>query len=517
MRKSDLILLFKTFSKEDFIKFGDFLKSPYHNKYQILISLYNILKTHYPDFSSERLSKTKIFGILYPAKTYNDGIMRNIISDLKNMVIEFKTYEAFEKHNYLKNNLKLNILRQNGLFKKFSSLYNKLRKRLSTIKEKDSDQYYNEFLLADSQKKYIIGLNRKINFRKKFVEKHNVQGRIDALNLMLDNLALSFGINAFKIYIQIKRLENLMFFVKNEENNYDYRLNYYNIAELLYKEFKNKLDATNSDMIYLDYNFFSLHTYTEPDNEAYINNLLDVKKNSLELLNISERWNLFSLLITYMHGRVLRGNLNKLKDTFNLIKEFIETKSYRSTLNNTIPDYMLVNTMDYALIAGEVKWAEQFYHTYINDIPEKDRNNISIYCEAYILYSKNKYTDALEKLAKVIYDSVFDGGIFVFKVRLKILYLKIIYELNEHELFYSNIDSFRHFVSNNKTLVINEKERIFNFISYFKKLFHLKNKLNEDMGFEIISFKNDLLNNIDVDEKVWLLTKTEQLELIMVD
>lgn len=510
MQKSEVIALFKNFSKQDLIEFGDFLNSPYHNQYKILTCLYNILKTHYPDFSSPRLSKAKIFGILYPTKIYNDGIMRNIISDMKNMIIEFKTFEAFKKHNYLKDNLKLNVLMQNGLLKNFSSLFNSFKKRLSAIKVKSSDQYYNEFLLSDSQKRYIIESNRRINFRKKFVDKDHVQKRIDALNSMLNNLVLSFGINALKIYIQIKRLESLMFFVKSKEKSYDYSLNYYNIIETLYKEFKNKLNEPNGDMIYFDYNFYSLHSYINPNSEEYIRNLIYIKDNNLELLSLPERWNLFSLLITYRHGQVLTGNLDKIKETFILIREFIETKSYKSSSNGALPDYMFVNALDYSLIAGEVKWAEQFYHAYINDIPEKDRNNVSVYCEAYVLYSKSKYNDALEKLAKVLYDTIFDGGIFVFKVRLKILHLKIIYELNEHELFYSNIDAFRHFVSNNKTLIAHEKERIFNFISYFKKLFHLKNK-DTDIEYDILNFKTDLLANNEVEEKIWLITKTDML------
>ena len=82
MISSKAIDLLKTFSEEEFRKFGLFVNSPYFNKETIQSRFYVILKKHYPHFDNRNFEKEKVFEKLYPGKKYNDGVMRNILSGM---------------------------------------------------------------------------------------------------------------------------------------------------------------------------------------------------------------------------------------------------------------------------------------------------------------------------------------------------------------------------------------------------------------------------------------------------
>ncbi len=54
MKESKLIKILKSLSPVELNDFGEFVCSPYFNKSEKLITLYQFLKRHYPDFKDER-------------------------------------------------------------------------------------------------------------------------------------------------------------------------------------------------------------------------------------------------------------------------------------------------------------------------------------------------------------------------------------------------------------------------------------------------------------------------------
>ncbi|MBK8553991.1 MAG: hypothetical protein IPL53_24265 [Ignavibacteria bacterium] len=81
--------ILKTFSKEDLKSFGDFVVSPYFNKKNTVIKLWDNIKQHYPEFKNKNLSREIVWKNLYPGKDYNYGVMKNLIYDLNQLLERF--------------------------------------------------------------------------------------------------------------------------------------------------------------------------------------------------------------------------------------------------------------------------------------------------------------------------------------------------------------------------------------------------------------------------------------------
>src|SRR5258706_12075729 len=96
MLKSSLFEIIRTFSKEDLIKFDDFVKSPYHNRNSNVVKLFMAIKKFAPDFKDPKLSKEEVWKKIFPAKEYNYGIMKNLIHDLNKLSLKF-----LQLQNYL--------------------------------------------------------------------------------------------------------------------------------------------------------------------------------------------------------------------------------------------------------------------------------------------------------------------------------------------------------------------------------------------------------------------------------
>src|SRR5437016_321318 len=107
MEKSKLTEVFKTFSKDEIKSFNDFVKSPFFNKEKVLIKLAGYLQRLHPAYNFPGIEKERVFTFLYPGKKFNDGLMRNITSDLLALAEKFLAVKRLDKNILMENNLLL--------------------------------------------------------------------------------------------------------------------------------------------------------------------------------------------------------------------------------------------------------------------------------------------------------------------------------------------------------------------------------------------------------------------------
>lgn len=96
---------------------------------------------------------------------------------------------------------------------------------------------------------------------------------------------------------------------------------------------------------------------------------------------------------------------------------------------------------------------------------------------------------------------------FMLKPDLKNLMLMTFYELNMYENAISLIDTYNHFLSNDKTLSTLEKRKHKNFVNIVQKMIAYKTFSNPIIKFDI---EKGLEN--DLPEKEWVIEKMVQLE-----
>ena len=96
MIKSKAIEALKSFDKKEFKELGEFIYSPFHNKNKNIRMLYTALKPFYPAFDTKRLTKEYIYSMLLPGKTYADKTMRNLLSDLQNLIESYLAHKLID-------------------------------------------------------------------------------------------------------------------------------------------------------------------------------------------------------------------------------------------------------------------------------------------------------------------------------------------------------------------------------------------------------------------------------------
>ena len=107
MQKTGLIQLLGTFTRDEMREFGEFVQSSFYNKNETLVRLFEALKKYHPDFSSNKLSREKIFNVLFPNETFKDQKLRELGSKLlalaEHFIVAKKSRDDEVKHMQLLN------------------------------------------------------------------------------------------------------------------------------------------------------------------------------------------------------------------------------------------------------------------------------------------------------------------------------------------------------------------------------------------------------------------------------
>ena len=61
MIKSNLIELIGKLNPREFKELGEYIRSPFFNKNQSVISLYDHISIHYPDFDEQNIEKETVY------------------------------------------------------------------------------------------------------------------------------------------------------------------------------------------------------------------------------------------------------------------------------------------------------------------------------------------------------------------------------------------------------------------------------------------------------------------------
>jgi len=481
MDKSKVLFLLKTFTKEEFKKFGLFLRSPYFNRENIQIKIYDVMKEYYPDFNSSLLEKQKIYDILYPGRRYNDGAMRNILSDMLKLAELFLSIERFQSENFKKNIFLLEELRERKLKTNFLKQKERTEKIIEENIIKDGLYYDRKSELAALYARFLRGTQETFIQRDKVLQETS------------DLITISSLIKL--IYYNTDMLS-----VQSNISNITYNLN---LAEEIDSFFKNK-GKKYLKISYIEGYWLSFKLIQTGDEKYFYLLKERLTKYSSEM-SMHELKNIFTILENYCYKKIKDGNQAFVKEQFLIYKQSVENRSYESI--GFISSTLFMSIVVIAFEAGEFKWADKFTKEYINDVKEDSRSNTLHFCTALKRYWNNKYEEALKELSKVTSEE------FSFKQNIRSLILKIYYDLNEVEPFYSHIDSYKHFINKNKIVHNNIREPINNYILFSKRIFDLKNFPKNNTGFELKKLKGEIMNTSLLINKTWLLKKTDEVKL----
>jgi len=496
MLKSSLLEILRTFTKQELIKFEDFVRSPYHNKKENVVKLFLEIKEYAPEFSSDNLEKDKIWVKVFPGKEYNYGIMKNLIHELTKLSESFITIEySFNKK--LETNIDLLVaLTERQITKVFltkTDMLTKIYNSPDLKNENYSVEEYYEFLY-------------KLYYLKSFYESHHdvdSKESYETICSYIEYLIYSAVITFYKYY-----------------NNYLTRI---------YKKIPDKVNATeifNAGMnniiskllenvkVKSEKDFLILKCFHEMniavDTNADINSYFNFKKSLIDCSEIIPKEDLRNLLICSINSLrdIKKRNpdleINFRKEILGNFDLMIENNVFLES-SGFIEGSLFIAYIEYAFFLKDYERIENLTKKFANKISEGTRKNDNIFSHALICYGKKEYNKSLEYLSKINYDY------FYMKHMVKNIQILNYYELNDYISFSYVADSYRHFISKNRSVTSVNKSISADLCNSVNKLFKLRESFDK---FELEKFRKESEKSTEREPsyKYWILDKISEIE-----
>ena len=501
MFEHNIFNLLKEFSDIEIKKLESFLKSPYYNKNNKVLLLFNEITKYHPHFKSKNLAKEKLSKKVNPDLKYNDSTLRNLMSGLLKCIEEFLIMEEFNKNKPEK----LLVLSKSYLEKNQDILFEKNLKEISKLLEaggRDSVYYYNKSLMDVQNLNFNI-INKRQKSPKTILNNQNI--RIS----YVVNIYIHFITELINTYIKIKITESKFHLGRNK--NFPQILIEKTDPEHLADLLKSESDEYFIVEIYSDL----LTAFQNLNNEKHFRKYKTSFFKYLKRLSRDEISYHYSMLISYciMSSSMVKSNNNYDEELLKIYESFLKGKYYSDKKSNAIDEELYKNILHLAFRLRKFKWALRFIKDYSGYLQLGKRENLLklSYAEYYFyLGSYSKSNKILSKSFEYIIEIREES--FLLKYDIKSIYLMLFYDLHHDEPVIFQIDNYRKFLDRNKLVTEERKNNINIFLNIFEKLVHLREG-NSRIKIADLKFEAEKLTNNNLRD--WLLEKLEELSKVI--
>lgn len=486
MLNSKVIDILKTFSNVEIKRFSEFLISPFLNKNKKAVSLFELLSKYHPGYENKNLTKEKLFAKLFPGDTkgYNDASMRNLFSDLLILTEKYLAYVRFEKNKFDFNEKILGEVSDRKLNLIFEKKLRILEDIVNLKEFEGEEQFYRKFIVEEHRSS-----NRQ--FR-------------DNLNLYKDDSGLKASEYLSYYYlIKLFKFANLFEFQKLYNVNHDQNfaallLEGFNMDKAIEGQIRNSNSKKDISILKVYYRMY--RSITNPGRDDYY---FDFKNSLLEndsLFSPLEKLGLYICLTNSCVRKIDSGRNEFSRECFD-----IYMLMFGKDLYSAYPGYFPMSAFSAILHTGlaaeEFDRVESFINAYTSKLNPAHVNDATNYSLAQLNFHKKEFGKSLEYISKT------DTDFSQFKFLLKILSLKIYYELKDLESLYYASDSFQHFLNKNKLVGENYRSEFSNFIKVLDLLVKYRSLKEEKIYFKI----EHLLKSKSVAGRKWLEEKLNEL------
>ncbi len=483
MISATLLGMLSKFNPKEFKDFGEFVKSPFFNKNIHVKQLYDYLKKFYPEFSDKKLDKEVVFKNLYEAKKYNDGFLRTVIYNLGKLAEDYLAYINFRKDDLNRGISLLKELNDRKLEKVFLRYYAEIEEDINSLTYHDNDYFYKKFELQNQKETYMDWSKFK---HKDF--KNYTTNTISYVNDELTSYYLSRALNHYRFMLDKNMYEKV-------DYNYDF------IEHIM--EFLLKKDKYFREKIKIKLHLYEVLLIKDKKPE-YFKILKDIFMNETGNLSRSDLYSLHNILQSYCVYQNYNDKPGYIAERFELYRICINEKLYAATEHIYFDDLMFGNIVNTGAAVHDFMWTEKFIEEFKNAISPDNADVVVNYAYARLAFAQKENEKALWYL-----NSIKTIKHIQYKLPVRDLTLMCYYEMNMLSQSSYQIDSYRHFLTNNKGSLSDIRfERIMNFLKFYTKL--VKNKEKGNIK-ECIKLKEELGSSNNVIEKRWLTEKIKEL------
>ena len=478
MTKSNLMEILKTFSGKELKEFSSYLNSPFFNKNESILKLYEYVRRYYPAFDDKKLEKEFIYSKIFPGAKYNDGFMRTIMFNLSGLAEEFMAFKHYKEDQYQE---KINLLQEynkRDIKKTFQKTVKELNEILSGKKVRDANYFHTLYKIEDENLSYYA----KIYFERmeKFVDSSGMDN-------IFNNLTYFYLLRMLKFYVFVLNTRSIF--------NINFKTE---LIENILTLFKPE-SFESIPMLKIYFYMVILHLREEEEDNYF--GLKSTLEKNVSSIDEETRLECFINLENYCWRKVRNGERKFTRELFDIYKMELDNMNYNHP--GKLPHKLFFSLVVTGLSVNEIEWVKDFMDKNKGFMPDEFKENTYIHCLALFTFSTKNFDEALKITSKIKYVDIYQ------KFELKCLILAIYYELNLEEQFFANQDSLRHTLTNETMLPDDNKKHYMIFLRYSKKLMKLRNNYN---SAEIDELERQMKLEKTIYNENWLFTKLDELK-----
>ncbi len=476
-----VLTLFNIFSSDKITQLGKFLQSPYFGVSETNLTLFECLKSRKQKGILEQTTKKIIADRVFPKRQYSDRKVNNAISGLTKSIETFLSLEELKQNQRISKKIKLEAFAKTPLNEKFGNLLKKSHQELDEDPVKNAIYYRGKIFLLELQ--YIYPYKVIVKEQKNIP--HSILKLTEQYNAFLQLQYHCELLNRSKITSEVFQINRLHSKEKEVfrtliKNNQLARI-YFNILKLAIKDINQKVLFKETKESYLA-----------------INDHLSKSENRL----ISQH------LLNYTTRQIDCGNEKYKAWQFELYKTSLQKNTI--VIDGQMTHTTYLNIVVSALSQNDFQWTEKFIHDYKNKLISTHQENACSFAMAFLYFTKKELLSSYDELKKI------KTGILEYKLRIKSLLLRVLYEINstlnvKEEELEKHINNFKVFINRNKEKYSKEKIKSYNnYISFVEKLYLLNGQYIPKE--KRVTLKEILNNTPLIIARMWLFEMIKKLK-----
>ena len=436
MKNTKLIKLLQTFTPAELKKFRDFVNSPYFNKNKNIIKLNNELEKYYPEFDPLKLNEEVIYKTVFGAAKFDYFKIKNIISDLYNLGLEFLKQQSNITTSFSADYNMLTQLRGRKLMTLHKNFVTHFEKKFEQVKIKDGFHLYNEYLLVTER-----------HFSKLLEKPSSIEMIQDEFNSFHDYTL----INLLKFYALMLHI--------SKENNTSAELKMF---EDVFNYIENRYSGSNP--VINIYRYIILLTVKRKTEYYYI--LKEQFIKNFDKLTSEEAYYTLMYIFGYCMDQFnINSDRKFVKECYDLFKH-----SYHNNMvflgELLYPDF--INYIKVFMRYGDKALAEKFINDFTELLPADQTDNCINFSNAFIYHCTGKLKEALALISRVNFP------LQIMRVQVKIMQIQLNYQLGYYEETREQAEYFRKSLVKEVQISSDYKQSIIGFLKLTVSLINIK-------------------------------------------
>ncbi len=467
-----LYTILSQFDKIEMNRLEKYIQSPYFNRSEAITTLFQIFMKNIESKRKKELVKEEVWKQIHPKEKMDDLRFRKYNSDLLRLVEGYMAQQVYDE-----NPLHQAIYLMDAVSrKKMDKLHNST---VRTARQLSDKQQYRPATYYFYQYQIERNFYKLTDFESKRDDKSNIEE-------IINNLDRFYLAEKLKYYLDVLTRQKVV--------SHDFDV-------LFIEEILQHLGVQS----YLDYPPIAIYyqvylTHKEPDKEEHYYKLKELIEEHIDTFPPEEAYSIYRFALNYCITKLNRGSIPFHEEYILIYEILLEKKDISEKVELTSSSFR--NTVVIALRLKKFDWAEKFIENFQDKLPSEERENTVNINLATVYFYQKKYDKVITLLQAADFPDVLAN------LSAKSMLMATYYEIDEGNLLFSFMESFRVYLSRHKSITSDRKAAYNDLIKFTKKLTEI---IPRDKK-AIQKLKEELEATKNVASLNWLKEKVEELE-----